>query len=173
MTDLPHGPHRDAPTPDPVDAELAGRLRAAIQHLMPVLRSHRAHPDLTPSRLAALAVLDERSPLRISELAERMGIALSTASRLVDLLVGHGWIERQPDPADQRASLVGLTAAGHTLLAAVRRDTGSRLAQEVAALPPDLRRQLRDALPALESLAARARASRLPAPRPAHRSPRR
>ncbi|MDC7340344.1 hypothetical protein PQR15_32715 [Streptomyces lydicus] len=30
-------------------AELAGRLRAVIQHLLPVLRGHSTHRELTPA----------------------------------------------------------------------------------------------------------------------------
>ncbi|MFJ6571845.1 MarR family winged helix-turn-helix transcriptional regulator [Streptomyces sp. NPDC091292] len=141
------------------ERELAGRLRAAIQHLMPLLRGQTVHPDLTPSRLAALAVLEAESPLRISELASRMGIALSTASRMVDPLVCAGWLDRQPDPLDQRASLVGLSASGLTVLTSVRRENTSNLAREVALLSPELQQLLHDALPALDALGTQARRS--------------
>ncbi|MEU5976892.1 MarR family transcriptional regulator [Streptomyces sp. NPDC047315] len=143
-----------ASEPAPVtDAEAAGRLRAALQHLAPVLRGdQRTHPDLTPSRLAALGVLAEHSPLRIGELAARMGISLSTTSRMVDLLAASGWIDRRSDPADQRASLIGLSADGSAVLHAARRDTTSALCRAITRLPPDARRRLREALPALESL---------------------
>ncbi|MCB5908871.1 MarR family winged helix-turn-helix transcriptional regulator [Streptomyces pinistramenti] len=136
-------------------AEAAGRLRAAVLRLLPALRGHSAHRDLTPSRLAALAVLDTHAPLRISELAARMDIALSTTSRMADLLDACGWIARRPDPEDQRASLLSLSPAGQTLLHSVRCETTSRLAQEIARLTPDRQRLLYDALPALEDLTER------------------
>jgi DNA-binding MarR family transcriptional regulator len=147
---------------DAESAELAARLRTVIQHLMPLLRAQSVHGDLTPSRLAALAALADGGPLRISELAARMGIALSTASRMVDLLDGLGWIERQPDPADLRATLISLADAGGALLRSVRTEHTGILAAEIARLPPGRMRQLHDALPALEALAERA--SRRPGP---------
>ncbi|MYU55506.1 MULTISPECIES: MarR family winged helix-turn-helix transcriptional regulator [Streptomyces] len=149
-------------------AELAGRLRAVIQHLLPLLRGHDVHADLTPSRLTALAVLAAHGPLRVSGLAARMNIALSTASRMVDLLDDCGWIARRPDPDDQRATLLSLDEAGRTLLDAVRRETTSRLAEEIAGLPQDRQRLLYAALPALEDLAERAQrpGPRRPAPDP-------
>ncbi|MFF2848010.1 MarR family winged helix-turn-helix transcriptional regulator [Streptomyces sp. NPDC058001] len=154
------------PDGDPAaELELAGRLRAAIQHLLPLMRGQTVHPDLTPSRLTALAVLEAESPLRISELASRMGVALSTTSRMVDLLVCAGWLDRQTDPVDQRASLVGLSDSGHTVLTSVRRENTSTLAREVALLSPELQRLLHDALPALEALGTRARRSRTANPR--------
>ncbi|WP_326810216.1 MarR family transcriptional regulator [Streptomyces scopuliridis] len=147
-----------APGPDPAEtAEIAGRLRLAIQHLLPVLRARRSAPgDLTPSRQAALAALAAHGPLRISELAARMGIALSTTSRMVDLLDSTGWIERHPDPQDQRASLVTLSRTGRAVLEARRRETAARLAEQITLLTAEEQRALYAALPALEALSDRA-----------------
>ncbi|MFI6345514.1 MarR family winged helix-turn-helix transcriptional regulator [Streptomyces sp. NPDC050560] len=146
---------RPAATADgePDSEDLAARLRASIQHLMPMLRAQSVHSDLTPSRLSALAALDDRGPLRISELSARMGIALSTASRMIDLLEGLGWVHRRADPADLRASLVDVTPQGRTVLRSVRTEHAGKLATEIARLPADRIRLLHDALPALEALA--------------------
>ncbi|MEU9122595.1 MarR family transcriptional regulator [Streptomyces sp. NPDC048506] len=143
----------DAPVdPAPEPAELAGRLRAVIQQLLPLLRGRLPYRDLTPSRTAALAALAAHGPLRISELAARMNIALSTTSRMVELLDDRGWIARRPDPTDQRASLVSLNDDGLALLRAVRRETTGLLAERIGRLAPDRLRLLQDALPALEDL---------------------
>ncbi|MFJ4686939.1 MarR family winged helix-turn-helix transcriptional regulator [Streptomyces sp. NPDC091377] len=140
------------------DAETAGRLRMAIQHLAPLLRGdQRTHRDLTPSRLTALGVLDEHSPVRIGELAARMGISLSTTSRMVDLLAAAGWISRSPDPRDQRASLIALSTEGRSVLGAARSETTSALCREIARLDEEERGRLRAALPALEALGRQAR----------------
>ncbi|WP_405984890.1 MarR family winged helix-turn-helix transcriptional regulator [Streptomyces sp. NBC_00872] len=143
---------RAAPEP----AEIAGRLRTAIQHLLPTLRTRTARGDLTPSRQAALATLAAHGPLRISDLATRMGIALSTVSRMVDLLDGSGWIERNTDPLDQRATLIALNDAGRALLDATRREAAVRLAEQIARLTPAEQRSLDAALPALEALSEHA-----------------
>ncbi|MEU5208442.1 MarR family transcriptional regulator [Streptomyces sp. NPDC020742] len=149
--DAPTGRRADA-APEPT--ELAGRLRAVIQELLPLLRERRRHPDLTPSRLAALAALAAHGPLRVSALAARMNIALSTTSRMVDLLDGCGWIARRTDPADQRATLISLSDEGLAVLRAVRRETTGLLAERVGRLAPDRQRLLYEALPALEDLVA-------------------
>ncbi|MFD5118335.1 MarR family winged helix-turn-helix transcriptional regulator [Streptomyces sp. NPDC058385] len=135
-------------------AELAERLRAAIQLLLPELRAHGMQSRLTPSRLAALAALSAHGPLRISDLATRMGIALSTVSRMVDLLDGFGWIEREADPEDQRATLIALNDTGQALLDSTRRQAATRLAERIDQLTADHRHTLHDALPALEALSA-------------------
>ncbi|MFE4721458.1 MarR family winged helix-turn-helix transcriptional regulator, partial [Streptomyces sp. NPDC056728] len=148
----------DAFDPDAFDseqsAELAERLRAAIQQLLPELRAQGMQSQLTPSRLAALAALSAHGPLRISDLATRMGIALSTVSRMVDLLDGFGWIERQADPQDQRATLIALNDTGQALLDSTRRQAATRLAERIHQLTADHQHSLHDALPALEALSA-------------------
>ncbi|MET8824612.1 MarR family transcriptional regulator [Streptomyces sp. NPDC004610] len=156
----------DEPARTPGDEELAGRLRIAIQYLGPLLRGgQRTHPGLTPSRLAALSVIDEVSPVRIGELAARMGITVSTASRMVELLVAAGWVGRSPDPKDQRASLLSLSDEGRSVLRAARTEITGALAQEIALLDEGPRGLLREALPALEALAQQARCRRPPAGR--------
>lgn len=148
----------DSSDSDPLDseqsAELAERLRGAIQQLLPELRAHGMQSQLTPSRMAALAALSAHGPLRISDLATRMGIALSTVSRMVDLLDGFGWIEREADPKDQRATLIALNDTGQALLDSTRRQAATRLAERIDQLTADHQHSLRDALPALEALSA-------------------
>ncbi|MBU3863718.1 MarR family transcriptional regulator [Streptomyces sp. 4503] len=147
------GPTAPGPTV-PESGELAERLRTALQHLLPGLRGTRGeHGDLTPSRQAALGALDTHGPMRISALATRLGIALPTTSRMVDLLDASGWIERTPDPEDRRASLIALTDPGRQLLHTVRHETAARLAARIEKLSPEEQRALYTALPALESLA--------------------
>ena len=68
-------------------------------------------------------------PLRLSDLAERMGITAPTASRAVDGLVDLGLLERQPDPADRRAVRIDLTEPG-------RIDVEGRKARAAVALEP-------------------------------------
>ncbi|WP_413098752.1 MarR family winged helix-turn-helix transcriptional regulator [Streptomyces sp. Inha503] len=147
----------EAVTRSPValeSTELAERLRTALQHLLPALRSSRGeHGDLTPSRQAALAALATHGSMRISTLATRLGIALPTTSRMVELLDASGWIERTPDPDDRRASLIALTDTGRELLRTVRHEAAIRLAARIDELSPEERRTLSAALPALESLA--------------------
>ncbi|MFE2637834.1 MarR family winged helix-turn-helix transcriptional regulator [Streptomyces scopuliridis] len=89
-------------------------------------------------------------------LAVRMGIALSTTSRMVDLLDSTGWIQRRPDPQDQRASVVALSRTGRAVLEARRRETAARLAEQIALLTAEEQRALYAALPALEALSERA-----------------
>jgi DNA-binding MarR family transcriptional regulator len=134
-------------------AQVAGRLRVAVHRLAHELRAQSLHSGLTPTRLSALVLIEDDGPLRVSDLAAAIGSALSSTSRLTDLLVEAGWVQRRSDPADQRASLLELSPAGHALLATLRRDTTTRLVTEIADLTLDQLEALTAALPVLEALA--------------------
>ena len=68
---------------------------------------HRARA-LTPTKLRALDMLAEGN-VRVGELADRVGIDDTTATRLVDRLVAAGLVERAPLAGDRRVTVVGLT----------------------------------------------------------------
>jgi DNA-binding MarR family transcriptional regulator len=54
------------------------------------------------------------------ELARRAGLDQSTVSRSVAALVNHGLVDRVPDPADKRASILAVTPVGRQALAEAR-----------------------------------------------------
>lgn len=137
-------------------ADVAGRLRVAVHRLAHALRAQSLQDGLTPTRLSALVLIEGDGPLRVSDLAAAIGSALSSTSRLADLLVDAGWVHRLSDPSDQRASLLALSPAGHKLLATLRRDTTTRLASEIAHLSFSELEALTAALPVLEALAGQA-----------------
>jgi DNA-binding MarR family transcriptional regulator len=89
----------------------------------------RAGVTLDRAAYAALCRVHEAGPLRLSELAARMGVDASTASRQVQQLERAGLVGRVGDPADRRASLLELTAEGDRVLARMRQARRDRLAQ--------------------------------------------
>lgn len=77
---------------------------------------------LTPSRAHALWVLGESGALTHRQLADALGIVPRSVTDLVDALEEDGLVARSSHPADRRASLVSLTAAGDTLAERLRRE---------------------------------------------------
>ena len=77
------------------------------------MRARQPGETLDPSALAALHALrcDDVAP-RLSDLAGRIGLDASTASRLVQSLESAALVERTADPDDGRASRIVLTADG-------------------------------------------------------------
>ena len=112
--------------------------RAALVSRLLLRRSGSGIPRSEAGVLGALAL----QPWRITELAEREGLAQPTMTLLVKRLEQRGWVQRERDAADGRVVLVSLTAAGKTALketragyrAVLQRHLESMTAAEVASL---------------------------------------
>jgi DNA-binding MarR family transcriptional regulator len=102
----------------------------------------RAGVSLDRAAYAALCRLQEAGPLRLSELAGRTGVDVSTASRQVQHLERAGLVARVGDPADRRASLLELTAEGGRVLARMRQARHASLTQVLAGWSAEDRRTL-------------------------------
>jgi DNA-binding MarR family transcriptional regulator len=92
-------------------------------------------------------------PVRLSELAAAEGINPTMLSRVIAELVDTGLLERSSDQGDRRAAWVKATAAGRRLAERMRRERTDAVNVALAALSEEDRRQIEQALPALESLA--------------------
>lgn len=136
-----------------VAPDLPGRLGMAVQMLAHAGKVVAQRGELTPTRLTALAVVHNGGPMRMGNLASRVGIQVSTMSRIVDVLVASGWAERRADEADHRACVIAVTQAGADLIGSVRRSNESRLAECISGLAPEDLAVLQSALPVLERLA--------------------
>ncbi len=129
---------------------LADQLSQRWRELGRTLASRRLqaslHPglpsQLTPSKLRALDVLAEQEWLRIGELAERVALDETTATRLVDRLEAMGVAERRSEEGDRRATLVGLTAAGAEIVAEVAARRQRFFCEVLAALEPSEQAEL-------------------------------
>src|SRR6266542_4447717 len=74
-----------------------------------------------------LGRLDELGPTRISDLARADRCSQPTMSTLVQRLEDAGWVRRDPDPADSRASLIGLTQDGRRELDTARQQAAAAI----------------------------------------------
>jgi DNA-binding MarR family transcriptional regulator len=128
------------------------RLRVAIARLSRRLRRHEL-AGLTPTQLAALSTVERSGPLRLGDLAAAEGIAPSTLTRLVAALEEYGYVQRDADPRDARASTLAITHKGHEILETLRQEGTALLTQSLMLLSPEQRSALATALPVLELLA--------------------
>jgi DNA-binding MarR family transcriptional regulator len=90
---------------------------------------------LPHAAMRLLGRLDELGPTRISELAKADRCSQPTMSNLVQRQEEQGWVRREADPADSRASLISLTDAGYAELQSARRQAGAALATRLGQLP--------------------------------------
>ncbi len=92
---------------------------------------------LPHAAMRLLGRLDELGPTRISELAKADRCSQPTMSTLVQRQEESGWVRREPDPADSRASLISLTDAGLAELDRARREAGTAIAHRLVQLPAE------------------------------------
>jgi DNA-binding MarR family transcriptional regulator len=93
------------------DALIDATMQAVHQIARSVWALSSSHPvlaDRSPAQIRALGFLSRHKVQTVGELAELMGVTISTASGLVDKLVDNGLVERSTNPDDRRQVLIRL-----------------------------------------------------------------
>jgi DNA-binding MarR family transcriptional regulator len=75
---------------------------------------------VSETNLGALRFVERHGPIAVTEIARRLEIDQSNASRQVRALEEQGLVARTVDPDDRRVARVGITATGRRVLAKVR-----------------------------------------------------
>ena len=90
---------------EPVALEIVGALSGLIRTARSY--SHLRHEQLGPTGIA-LAILKRlhEEPSRSGDIACALGVSASAVSRAVATVESFGYIARQPDPVDARASVL-------------------------------------------------------------------
>ncbi len=136
---------REDPALDTSPMEVVGRILRAAHVADARIRRVLRREGLDRGGFDVLATLRRSGPpyqLTPTALYRELVLTSGAMTHRVDALARAGLVERMPDPADRRGSLVGLTAAGRS---AVDRAMAAHMACEaamVAALPGEDRRAL-------------------------------
>jgi DNA-binding MarR family transcriptional regulator len=122
------------PAPEDTAEQIAALLDGLVRRQR---RASKADLDVTHGQLRVLRTLDNADrALRLSELANQLGIVPRSATTVVDDLEAAGLVARNPDPDDRRATLVNLTPAGTKLLTTIRRHRRDAMVSLVERLEP-------------------------------------
>ncbi|CAM5513647.1 MarR family transcriptional regulator [Streptomyces spiroverticillatus] len=112
-------------TPLPPDA-LAHRLTEVFDLVGPLYRRvqrkvEQAAPleGVSVGVRAVLDLLRARGPMTVPQMGRAQSLSRQFVQRMVNDAGERGWVETVPNPAHQRSSLVRLTDAGRTVIAAV------------------------------------------------------
>jgi DNA-binding MarR family transcriptional regulator len=128
---------RDA-TIDGISADACAReLLAGVPSIMRFLRSQmRRHRQsgLTVPQFRALVFVSQNGDASLSAMAEQLGLSLPAASRMVELLVQRGLMQRQARPNDRRCVSLSLTRRGGATFRTALRATQVALAERFEAL---------------------------------------
>jgi DNA-binding MarR family transcriptional regulator len=95
---------------------------------------------LHPRHVGVLKTVTERGPQSQKAIGAALSIDRTTMVQLADTLEGLGLIERKPDPADRRASLLSLTDEGGEALARASKLVEEAEAELLGSLSPEERR---------------------------------
>lgn len=101
------------------------------------------------SMISILTRLSAAGTLRISDLADRLGLDRSTLSRQVAAAVAAGYVRRTTDESDSRAYLVSMTDEGKAAYRAVRRARTRIMVELTDQMTSAEVAQVSDALPIL------------------------
>lgn len=107
--------------------------------------------DITLAQARIAARIGPRGT-RVSELAEQARVTKQSAGFLVEQLENAGYVERVPDPTDQRARLVRLTARAHQVVSAANTEVEQALDEWADHVGEDRLRQVRETLLELQVL---------------------
>jgi len=94
------------------------------------------HPQLNATSYLLLTTLRDRGSCRAADLAEVFALDKGSVSRLVHQLLELGLVERSPDPADGRASILSVTDEAVRRLAAVSEHRREHFDERLAGWEP-------------------------------------
>ena len=119
-------------------------LVRAETRLYNVVAEHvKAEAGVGAGHFELLRYVRDHPDARVADLASAFAIGVGTTSKIVDRLEKEGWMERRPNPANRRSSLLALTPAGEAVVsraepawqAAIQEILGGAIASdELAAL---------------------------------------
>jgi DNA-binding MarR family transcriptional regulator len=93
--------------------------------------------DITVSQSSTLLLLPPTGDVTMNALSEAVGVAGSTATRMVDQLVKKGLTDRRNDPQDRRVVRVALTLRGRELRKELESALASCFKDAFAEVPKD------------------------------------
>ena len=110
--------------------------------------------DVSVPQCYGVEALVREGPLTLGELAERLYVEKSTASRIVDALERKGYVARAPHPGDGRALRLTATPSGRRLVKKIRASLVEDAKAVLADLSPAFRREAARLLAGLTEAAA-------------------
>ncbi len=138
------------------DSVLCLRLMQAFRRVSRGMRRWQdgtAPPSTAPLSPRHVAALEQLlgGPLTVSELASRLGLTLTTVSGVLADLDRAGFIERHPDPADRRRTIVQVIPARATLIGEWLDGAAKPLARVLDKLSPSEQQAFLKAMDLLET----------------------
>jgi len=124
---------------------------AVMRSIRNEFRKHR-FPELSVPQFRALAFLGRNGNSTLSQVAEHIGVALPSASKLVDGLVAKRFAKRKTQSKDRRHIQLTLTSKGSTKLDAARQAAQTHLTSQFSKLSDSNLKQITQAMEILQTV---------------------
>jgi DNA-binding MarR family transcriptional regulator len=98
------------------DRVFTNLVRAETRLYNAVAERLKAEAGLAAGHFELLRYVRDHPDARVADLASAFAIGVGTTSKIVDRVEKEGWLERRPNPANRRSSLLGLTSAGESVV---------------------------------------------------------
>lgn len=120
-------------TPGHCAADVLSGVPAVMRYIRQEMRAQRRSRLSVPQfRALIFATVHKNSSL--SDMADHLGLSLPAASRMADLLVRRGLLERRPGTGDRRRVSLSATRRGKADFQRARHATQSALAKKLAGI---------------------------------------
>src|SRR5882757_907981 len=113
----------------PIDCDVSECVGELLDHALDLtVRFLSDRAELSASAAFVLNRVCREGPIRLTTLAAREGVSQPSMTQLIQRLERLGFVTRLPDPDDGRATLIGVTPHGQTMLDDRKRVRRERLA---------------------------------------------
>lgn len=109
--------------------------RTMFTHVLAELVGSLKDDELSLAQVAAIHQLQLHGTMRVLEMAQRLSLSPSAASRMIDHLAGRELVLREEDPTDRRARVLSLTKKGQELGARMNEDRLKVFARHLPYIP--------------------------------------
>jgi MarR family transcriptional regulator, multiple antibiotic resistance protein MarR len=97
-----------------LDAVFTDLVRVETRLYNAIGERMKAEAGVGAGHFELLRYVRDHEDARVADLASAFAIGVGTTSKIVDRMEKQGWIERRPNPANRRSSLLALTPAGES-----------------------------------------------------------
>lgn len=125
------------PDRDRIITDILERYRGLIRSMNRAMPRAFVDANLTMPQLKTLVSLYGNERATMGELAESLGVSVSTLTGIVDRLVDHGLVTRENDPNDRRVVVGRLTPEGAGLIDQIFLCARDRLGRVLGQLTDD------------------------------------
>jgi DNA-binding MarR family transcriptional regulator len=125
---------------DPIQCSIGECAREVLEVVPLTMRVIRGQlrrygtKEVSVAHFRTLAYLNRHEGASLSEVAEHIGLSMSSMSELIDDIVTRGLVNRQTQPQDRRRITLTLTDHGSTTLRKAREATASYLERKLSHL---------------------------------------